>query len=130
MTIADDTGRQVRRFEVPKTVGLNRATWNLRGDPPQAEGRGGADGRGAGGGGRGGDAGDPAGGGEQPQAAQGFGGRGGAPQGPLVSPGRYRATLGRHSGDSVTPIGAAAELSGRGAADTVINPVRLRRAVE
>ena len=101
MTIADDTGRQVRRFDLPKTVGLNRATWNLRADPPPAEGRGGSGGRG--GGGRGDDPGDP----EQQQAGQGFGGRGGAPQGPLVSPGRYRATLGRQSGETVTPIGAA-----------------------
>jgi hypothetical protein len=104
MTIADDTGRQVRRFDVPGTAGLNRATWNLRAEPPQGEGRGG--GRAAGGGGRGGDAGDAAGGGEQQQAGRGFGGRGGPPPGPLVSPGRYRATLGRQRGDTVTPIGA------------------------
>jgi photosystem II stability/assembly factor-like uncharacterized protein len=97
MTIADDTGKQVRRFDVPKTAGLNRATWNLRADAPPAEGRGG---------GRGGDPGDAAGGGEQQQAGPG-GGRGGPPQGPLVSPGRYRATLGRQSGETVTPIGAA-----------------------
>ena len=97
MTIADDTGKQVRRFDVPKTAGLNRATWNLRADAPPAEGRGG---------GRGGDPGDAAGGGEQQQAGPG-GGRGGPPQGPLVSPGRYRATLGRQSGETVTPVGAA-----------------------
>jgi photosystem II stability/assembly factor-like uncharacterized protein len=97
MTIADDTGKQVRRFDVAKTAGLHRATWNLRADAPPAEGRGG---------GRGGDPGDPAGGGEQPQAGPG-GGRGGQPQGPLVSPGRYRATLGRQSGETVTPLGAA-----------------------
>ncbi|HEX2401059.1 MAG TPA: hypothetical protein VHJ79_13910, partial [Mycobacterium sp.] len=64
MTIADDTGKQVRRFDVPKTAGLNRATWNLRADAPPAEGRGG---------GRGGDPGDPAGGGEQQQTGQGGG---------------------------------------------------------
>jgi len=97
ITIADDTGRQVRRLEIPKTAGVNRTTWNLRAEPPQGEGRGG--GRGTGGGR--GDEGDPAGGGEQ----QGFGGRGGPPQGPLVSPGRYRATLGVASGDSVKPAG-------------------------
>ena len=52
MTIADDAGRQVRRLEVPKTTGLNRATWNLRGDPPQRRGpRRGGRGRGGGGGG-------------------------------------------------------------------------------
>jgi hypothetical protein len=95
MTIADDAGTQVRRFDVPKTAGLNRATWNLRAEAPPAEGRGG---------GRGGDPGDPAGGGEQQQTGQG-GGRGGPPQGPLVSPGRYRATLGLVTGDSIKPIG-------------------------
>jgi hypothetical protein len=35
------------------------------------------------------------------------GGRGGPPPAPLVAPGRYRATLGRQSGDTVTPIGSA-----------------------
>jgi len=99
IAIADDTGRQVRRLEVPKTAGVNRTTWNLRGDPPPVEGRGG--GRGTRGGR--GDEGDPAGGGEQ----EGPGGRGGPPPGPLVSPGRYRATLGITSGDSVKPIGQA-----------------------
>jgi photosystem II stability/assembly factor-like uncharacterized protein len=41
LTIADDTGKQVRRLEVPKTTGVNRATWNLRGESAAAEGRGG-----------------------------------------------------------------------------------------
>ena len=47
LTITDDAGRQVRRLEVPKTTGLNRATWNLRGDPASAEGGRGGGGRGA-----------------------------------------------------------------------------------
>ena len=34
-----------------------------------------------------------------------FGGRGGPPQGPLVSPGRYKATLGSLAGEVVTPFG-------------------------
>ncbi len=97
LTITDDTGRQVRRLDVAKTTGLNRATWNLRGDPPSGEGRG-AGGRGAGGGGAAG---------EQEQPPQGLGGRGGAPQGALVTPGRYRATLGRLTGETVTAIGSA-----------------------
>ena len=105
LTITDDGGRQVRRLDVAKTPGLNRTTWNLRGDPPQGEGRGG--GRGAGGGGgRGAGAGgsdNPS--GEPQPAAQGFGGRGGAPQGALVAAGRYRATLGVLSGDAVKAIG-------------------------
>jgi hypothetical protein len=94
LTITDDSGRPVRRLDVAKTTGIQRVTWNLRGEPPAAEGRGG--GRGAEG---------PGGGaGEQP-GGQGFGGRGGPPQGPLVAPGRYRATLGRQSGDTVTALG-------------------------
>ena len=107
VTIADDAGRQARRLDVPKTPGLNRTTWNLRGDPPQAEGRGGGRGAGAGGGRGAGAGGSDAagGGGDQPPAAQGFGGRGGAPQGALVAAGRYRATLGVQTGDTVKPIG-------------------------
>jgi photosystem II stability/assembly factor-like uncharacterized protein len=96
LTIADDSGRQVRRLDVPRTAGINRATWNLRADLPAAEGRGGA---GRGGRGVGGDA-----GGDQP-APQGAGGRGGPPQGLLVAPGRYRATLGTQNGETVTAIG-------------------------
>lgn len=125
LTISDDTGRQVRRLDLPGTAGLRRFTWNLRGDPvtPAAgqggpaggrggeaaagaagaaggaqAGRGGAGGAGAAGGaqaGRGGGAGGAGG-------AGGFGGRGGAPQAPA---GRYRAVLGKMVGDTVTPIG-------------------------
>ncbi len=89
LTIADDNGRQVRRLEVDKQVGLRRVAWNLRGDlpaPPATAPQGGR------GGGR-------------------FGGRGGPPQGPLVAPGRYRATLGKQAGDTVTPIGPAQSFS-------------------
>ena len=97
LTIADDTGRQVRRIDLSGAPGLHRTTWDLRGEPPQGEGRGGRGGRGAGA------AGDAT---DQP-AAQGPGGRGAAPLGPLVAPGRYRATLGRQNGDTVTAIGTA-----------------------
>ena len=94
LTISDDTGRQIRRLDVPKSSGVGRITWNLRGEPPATQGRGG---RGGGGGGRAGadDADD------QPPPTFGRGG----PQAPLVPPGRYRATLGRQSGDIVTPLG-------------------------
>ena len=94
LTITDDSGRPVRRLDVPRTAGIQRVTWNLRGEPPAAEGRGGGRGTEAAGGGAG----------NQP-AVQGFGGRGGPPQGPLVAPGRYRATLGRQTGDTVTALG-------------------------
>ena len=70
LTITDDTGKQVRRLDLDKTPGLRRVAWNLRGDPPPP-------------------------GAAAPAGAQGGfgGGRGGQP-GPLVAPGRYRATLG------------------------------------
>ena len=90
LTITDDAGRPVRRLDLDGTPGIRRVAWNLRGEAPaQPQGQGAA--------GRGG-----AGGGQQ------FGGRGGgrgAQGGPLVEPGRYRATLGKLSGDIVTPIG-------------------------
>ena len=85
LTISDDTGKQVRRLEIEKEMGLRRVTWNLRGEPP-VPGSAPAAGRGGG-------------------VFGGFGGRGGPPQGPLVTPGRYRATLGKLSGETVTPIG-------------------------
>ena len=85
LTIADDTGRQVRRLDLDKASGLRRIAWNLRTDPPPANP---AD-QGRGGGGFGGG---------------GFGGRGGN-QGTLVAPGRYRATIGKLAGDKVTAMG-------------------------
>ena len=88
LTITDDTGRQVRRMDVDKTTGLRRVAWNLRTDPPAGTPAAGGRGGGGGGGGQ-------------------FGGRGGAAQGTLVTPGTYRATLGRKTGDTVTPIGAS-----------------------
>ena len=87
LTIADDTGKQVRRLDLEKTAGLRRIAWNLRTDPPAAPAAGTA-GRGAGGG-RG-----------------GFGG-GRGNLAPLVEPGQYRATLGSLAGETVTPIGPA-----------------------
>jgi hypothetical protein len=84
VTITDDTGKQIRRLDLEKTAGLRRVAWNLRGETPTAPlgtGRGGGAGQ-----------------------AGGFGGRGG-PQGTLVAPGTYRATLGRLTADTLTPIG-------------------------
>ncbi len=86
ITIADESGKQVRRIEVPKEAGIQRAAWNLNSDPtPQQQQQQAQQGRG---GGRG----------------QG-GGRGGPPQGPPVSPGRYRATLGTLDGETFKEIG-------------------------
>ena len=88
LTITDETGKQIRRLDLDKASGLRRIAWNLRGEaPPQNP----AD-QGRGGGGRGG------------------GGRGGN-QGPVVEPGRYRATIGRMAGDKVTPIGESQSFS-------------------
>jgi len=111
MTITDDAGKQVRRFDVEKGTGLRRVAWNLRADPPPpVEGRGGGPGRGAAGAGGAGVGGQPPQGAPPfglPAGAQGAqaGGRGGPPQGPLVTPGRYHAQLGRQSGGDVTPLG-------------------------
>jgi photosystem II stability/assembly factor-like uncharacterized protein len=126
LTISDETGRQVRRLELDSYAGLRRVNWNLRTDPLPAQpaagrGRGGDQGAqgnaaqgvgaqaGAQGAGAQGSA--QAGGAAGGQGAQrgggggGFGGRDGS-QPPLVAPGRYRAQLGRVTGDAVTPIGA------------------------
>jgi hypothetical protein len=88
LTIADDTGKQVRRLELANEAGMKRVAWNLRADPPPP--------------------------GQQPQSGRGqfggggggFGGRGGTPQGPPVGPGRYTATLGKLTGTTVTPLGS------------------------
>jgi photosystem II stability/assembly factor-like uncharacterized protein len=81
LTITDDTGRQIRRLDVDRSVGLRRATWNLRVEPvtnaPTAPGTAG------------------------PASAPA--GRGNAV--PLAPPGRYRATLGTVVGDTVTALG-------------------------
>ncbi len=79
LTITDDSGKEVRRMEIDKTAGLRRVAWDLRGNPPPP----------------------PQGGQARPG---GFFGR--ARQAPLVSPGRYHATLGTLGGDKVTPIGS------------------------
>lgn len=120
LTITDDTGKQVRRLDLPGTAGLRRTTWNLRGDPATpAASQGGPAPAGA----RGGEAGAAAAGGAQAgrggagnaQAGRGgaggagggqFGGRGGG-GGQPVPAGRYRAVLGKMVGDTVTPIGPA-----------------------
>jgi len=76
LTIRDEAGRQVRQLELPGTTGVQRVAWDLRTDPPPAPA--GADAR--------------------------TGGRGAPRQGPLVSPGRYQASLGRRVGTTVTAL--------------------------
>jgi photosystem II stability/assembly factor-like uncharacterized protein len=80
LTIADSTGKQMRRLELDGKPGLRRVAWNLRTDPP------------------------PAPQGQQPPQFGFGGGRGQAP--PLVPAGRYTATLGRLAGEKVTAIGS------------------------
>jgi photosystem II stability/assembly factor-like uncharacterized protein len=89
LNVVDDTGKQVRRIDLAKDPGIHRIAWDLRGEPAVAQG-----------GGRGG--GTP--GIDPEQAAQFGGGRGGA-QGPPVPAGRYRATIARVTGETVTPVG-------------------------
>jgi len=158
ITIADDTGKQIRRLEqipgegrqaqpedLPKTIGIHRVAWNLRGEPVATAAPGGAGaaggrsgagggaagagaaggaagagaaggaagagaasgaaGAGAAGGGQAGRGGGAGGAGAPPAGAfgGGLGGRGGGP--PPVEPGHYTATLGKLTGDTVTPIG-------------------------
>ena len=99
LTITNLDGRTIRRLDgrdpastIPQTPGLHRIAWNLRADPPPpapgSPGRAGRPRRRSGSG-----------------RCGGFGGRGGGPQGPIVEPGRYRATLGKMVGDKITPIG-------------------------
>lgn len=77
LNITDAAGKQVRRLELTRQPGMHRIAWNLRGEAPPAE---------AAEGGRG-------------------GGRGGGPQAEPVEPGRYRASIARVSGATVTPFG-------------------------
>jgi photosystem II stability/assembly factor-like uncharacterized protein len=92
LTIVDDTSKQIRRLDLPKDAGVHRIAWDLRGETPTTPP---GEGRGARGG---------AGGEAPPEAAQVFGGRG-RQGGPPAPAGRYRATIGKLTGDTVTPIG-------------------------
>jgi hypothetical protein len=89
LTISDDTGKQVRRLDLSKESGVHRIAWDLRGEPPPQTGRGG-----------GGTAATDA----AQEAVQASGGRG-RQSGPPVASGRYRATIGKLSGETVTAIG-------------------------
>jgi hypothetical protein len=88
LNVIDDTGKQIRRINLPSEPGLHRVAWDLRGEAPAAQsGRGG---RGEGGADQ-----------ETPAQAGGRGRQGG----PLVPTGRYRATIGKLSGEDFTAIG-------------------------
>ena len=84
--ISDEAGKEIRRITLPSEPGLHRAAWDLRGEPPALQsGRGG---RGEGS--------------DQESAPQFGRGRQG---GPIVSPGRYRASIGKVAGENFTAIG-------------------------
>jgi photosystem II stability/assembly factor-like uncharacterized protein len=100
LEIKDDSGKRVRRLDLLRERGVHRVAWDLRGEappaPPTAQttaDQGGGRGRGGGAGGSGGD---------QETAP---GGRGAVRQGPLVATGRYRASIGRLTGETFTAIG-------------------------
>ena len=103
VTIADASGKAVRRLEEPATRGVHRFTWDLRAQPvtlapaiPAGGGRGGRSGAGGGG--------VPSGsGGGDEETMTVFGGRGGG-AGALVAPGRYTVTLARRVEGVVTPL--------------------------
>jgi len=104
LNIADASGKVVRRLDEPATRGIQRVTWDLRGQsntlaPAIPAAGGGGGGRGGGGGGGG------AGGGimidEEMMAAFGGGRGGGAP---LVLPGKYTVTLARRVEGVVAPL--------------------------
>jgi photosystem II stability/assembly factor-like uncharacterized protein len=116
ISIADSTGKVIRRMDAPAGRGLQRVTWDLRAQsnqlaPAIATAGAGGGGRGAGGGrggAGGGAAGAPAGGGagggggdEEVMAM--FGGRGGA-AGALVVPGKYTVSLAKRVEGVVTPL--------------------------
>jgi len=120
ITEAGDPSRVVRTLTVPATPGINRVTWNLRGEAaPNAAAAGGGRGGGGGAAGRGGGAGAAGGGGAGAagaaaidpelaamQAAQGGGGRGGrGGGGPAVTPGRFTAQLAQIADGKTRSIG-------------------------
>lgn len=86
LTISDEAGKPIRRINLPSDPGLHRVAWDLRGEPPAQQ---------EGGRGRGENA--------DQEPAQ-FSGRG-RQTGPLVAMGRYRAAIGKLSGDDFTAIG-------------------------
>jgi hypothetical protein len=107
LSIADASGKVVRRLEEPASRGIHRVTWDLRGPSsalppaPVAAAGGGRGGRGGAGGG--GAAGGGAGGGGDEEAGAFFGGRGGG-QGALVVPGKYTVTMAKRMDGVITPL--------------------------
>jgi photosystem II stability/assembly factor-like uncharacterized protein len=112
VSIADASGKVIRRFDTAATRGLHRVNWDLRTQgstlpPAPVAATGGGRGGFGGGGGRGGagggaGAGAGAGGGDEEEMQMMFGRGGGA--GALVVPGKYTVTLAKRVGGVVTPL--------------------------
>jgi photosystem II stability/assembly factor-like uncharacterized protein len=81
LSIADESGKQVRRLDLDKAPGLHRVAWNLRTDVPSTTA-----------------------GAQQPAQSGRFGGRG-QQFGSIVPAGRYRGMIERVSGDKTTVLG-------------------------
>ena len=116
ISIADSTGKVIRRMDAPSGRGVQRVTWDLRAQgtalaPAVAAagagggGRGGG-GRGGAGGGAGGAGGGAGGGGDEEMMAMFGGGRGGG-AGALVVPGKYTVSLAKRVEGVVTPLPGA-----------------------
>ena len=108
ISIADSTGKVIRRMDAPAARGLQRVTWDLRAQSTQlapaiAPAGAGGGGRGGGRGGAGGPAGGGAGGGGDEEMMAMFGGRGGG-TGALVVPGKYTVALAKRVEGVVTPL--------------------------
>jgi photosystem II stability/assembly factor-like uncharacterized protein len=105
VSVADASGKVVRRFDAPATRGLHRVTWDLRLQgtalAPAAAPGGGGGGRGGRGGGFGGGAGSGGGGGDEEAPA--FFGRGGG-GGALAVPGKYTVTLAKRVDGAIMPL--------------------------
>jgi hypothetical protein len=100
LTIADASGKVVRRIDGPTARGFQRITWDLREPapvlPPAASPvQGGRGGRGGGGGGAGGGGGEP-----RDEDETGFR----TPTGPLVVPGKYTVTMAKRVNGVVTAL--------------------------
>lgn len=107
VSVADASGKVIRRFDAPASRGLHRVAWDLRGAgtqlaPPTQFGA-------AAGGGRGGRGGFSGGAGGGDQEAPAFFGRGGG-GGALAVPGKYTVTLAKRVDGTTTPLAGSQTL--------------------
>jgi hypothetical protein len=100
VSVADASGKVIRRFDAPASRGLHRITWDLR---AQGAALAPAIPAGGGGGGRGGRGGAGGGGGGGEEEAPVFFGRGGG-GGALAVPGKYTVTLAKRVDGVIAPL--------------------------